>query len=60
MILKDKSELEEAFSSGLINEELYASAINEAKSIKNKIVTNRFELLALAEGHKALLLKALS
>ncbi|MBT2680120.1 DUF402 domain-containing protein [Bacillus sp. ISL-35] len=49
---KDHDELEEAFSTGMINEDLYQIAITEAEQIKKQIEANEFKLFQLTRIHK--------
>ncbi len=49
---KDHDELEEALSTGRINEDLYQIAITEAEQIKKLIETNEFKLFQLTRVHK--------
>ncbi|WP_079508588.1 DUF402 domain-containing protein [Mesobacillus jeotgali] len=52
VLYKDYDELLAAFSSGIINENLYKTAIIEAKKIKRLAEANEFKLLQIARIHK--------
>lgn len=52
IIIKDADELEEALSTGVINQQLYDLAWNETKNLKSLISTGEFDLVKLSSQHK--------
>ena len=55
VIEKDADELEEALAYGIIDKKRYDLAWNEAKTIKNLLAKDEFELVTLANQHKDML-----
>ncbi|PPA70357.1 DUF402 domain-containing protein [Jeotgalibacillus proteolyticus] len=60
LILKDKDELEQALSEGIINQNLYELAWKEARTVIELIRNNEFNLLNLSSLHKDALLPKLN
>ncbi|MDV2581801.1 DUF402 domain-containing protein [Alkalibacillus haloalkaliphilus] len=59
VFLLDEDELQQAFNKGIVNEEMFNLAYNEANRILQLVELNQLEVLKLSKNHKELLISKL-